>query len=128
VVLPLYFPGYRAVPLDSVPVALVSNIDVIKTLLPNLDGEGIGGQFNLEPKSAFDFKGMHSEIDLEGGYVPLRSRPTAYGGFTFADTFNIGPQAKLGILISGLFDFKQFGIDDLEEATRPQVQPLATSR
>jgi TonB-dependent receptor len=116
VVLPSYFPGYRAVPLDSVPSGLVSNIDVIKTLLPNMDGEGIGGQLNLEPKSAFDYEGRHGEIDLEGGYVPLRYRPTAFGSFLYADTFSIGPEAKLGVLVSGLFDFKQFGIDDLEES------------
>jgi TonB-dependent receptor len=116
VVLPSYFPGYRAVPLDSVPVNLVSNIDVIKTLLPNMDGEGIGGQFNLEPKSAFDFKGMHTEIDLQGGGGTMRGSPNAYGSVTFADTFNIGPEAKLGILVSALYDWKQFGIDDLEES------------
>jgi TonB-dependent receptor len=115
VVLPSYFPGFRAVPLDSIPVGLVANIDVIKTLLPYMDGEGVGGQFNLEPKSAFDYKGMYVEINAEGGYGPLRYRPTAYGSFTFADTFCIGPEAKLGILVSGLVDWKQFGIDDLEE-------------
>jgi hypothetical protein len=96
-----------------------------KTLQPELDyssfygkavtGEGVGGQFNLEPKSAFDYKGMYVEINAEGGYGPLRYRPTAYGSFTFADTFCIGPEAKLGILVSGLVDWKQFGIDDLEE-------------
>jgi TonB-dependent receptor len=116
VVLPSYFPGFRAVPLDSVPVGLVANIDVIKTLLPNMDGEGIGGQFNLEPKSAFDYKGFYGQIDLAGGYVPLRYRPTAYGSVTFADTFCLGPEAKLGILVSALFDWRQFGIDDLEES------------
>src|SRR3984893_3672880 len=116
VVLPSYFPGFRAVPLDSVPAALVANIDVIKTLLPYMDGEGVGGQFNLEPKSAFDYKGMYVEVNAEGGYGPLRNRPTAYGSFTFADTFCIGPEAKLGILVAGLVDWKQFGIDDLEEA------------
>jgi TonB-dependent Receptor Plug Domain len=104
VVLPSYFPGFRAVPLDSIPVGLVANIDVIKTLLPYMDGEGVGGQFNLEPKSAFDYKGMYVEINAEGGYGPLRYRPTPYGSFTFADTFCIGPEAKLGILVSGLVD------------------------
>src|ERR1700730_12862961 len=116
VVLPSYFPGFRAVPLDSVPAALVANIDVIKPLLPYMDGEGVGGQSNLEPKSAFDYKGMYVEVNAEGGYGPLRTRPTAYGSFTFADTFCIGPEAKLGILVAGLVDWKQFGIDDLEEA------------
>jgi TonB-dependent Receptor Plug Domain len=116
VVLPSYFPGYRAVPLDSVPVGLVANIDVIKTLLPYMDGEGIGGQFNLEPRSAFDYKGFYGQIDLAGGYVPLRYRPLAYGSLTFADTFRLGPEAKLGILVSALFDWKEFGIDDLEES------------
>jgi TonB-dependent receptor len=116
VVLPSYFPGFRAVPLDSVPADLVSNIDVIKTLLPNMDGQGIGGQLNLEPKSAFDYKGFYSETTLEGGYNTLRYRPSAYGSFILADTFCIGPEAKLGILVAGLFDWKQFGIDDLEES------------
>ena len=116
VVLPSYFPGFRAVPIDSIAVGLIANIDVIKTLTPNLDGEGIGGQLNLEPKSAFDYKGLYGEVDLEGGYVPLRNTPTAYGNFILADTFNIGPEAKLGILVSGLYDWKQFGIDDLEES------------
>jgi outer membrane cobalamin receptor len=34
VVLPSYFPGYRAVPVDSLPIGLISNIDVVKRLLP----------------------------------------------------------------------------------------------
>jgi TonB-dependent receptor len=116
VVLPSYFPGYRAVPVDALPVGLISNIDVIKTLLPYMDAEGIGGQFNLEPKSAFDYSGLHAEVTGEGGYVPYRSSPIAYGSFTLADTFKLGDEAKLGILVSGLYDFKRFGIDDLEEA------------
>jgi outer membrane cobalamin receptor len=62
VVLPSYFPGYRAVPVDSLPIGLISNIDVVKTLLPYMDAEGIGGQFNLEPKSAFDYSGLHAEV------------------------------------------------------------------
>ena len=116
VVLPSYFPGYRAVPVDALPIGLISNIDVVKTLLPYMDAEGIGGQFNLEPKSAFDYSGLHAEVTGEGGYVPYRSSPIAYGSFTLADTFKLGDEAKLGILVSGLYDFKRFGIDDLEEA------------
>src|SRR5258707_7214793 len=81
-----------------------------------MDGEGIGGQFNLEPKSAFDYSGLHAEVTGEGGYVPYRSSPIAYGSFTLADTFKLGDEAKLGILVSGLYDFKRFGIDDVEEA------------
>jgi TonB-dependent receptor len=116
VVLPSYFPGFRAVSVDSIPVGLVSNIDVNKTLLPYMDGEGIGGQFNLEPKSAFDYNGFYAQMNVQGGYVPLRYTPTSFGSFTIADTFKIGEQAKLGILVSGLYDFRRFGIDDLEES------------
>src|SRR5260221_3282634 len=98
-------------------------MDVGKALLPYKDAERIGRKFNLEPKSAFDYSGLHAEVTGEGGYVPYRSTPIVYGSFTLADTFKLADEAKLGTFVSCLYDFKRFGIHGLEETYWPTGTP-----
>ncbi len=117
--IPSYDDSTRSVDLDDIPVALVGEEEVFKTILPNMDAQGVGGQMNLIPKSAFDYPGSFHEIKAQGGYVPERNEPTAMGQLTWGETMSLGGQAKLGFLVTGSYEYERFGIDDLEETYTP---------
>jgi TonB-dependent receptor len=122
--IPSYDAGQRAVSVDDIPSGIVSNMEVYKVLLPNMDAEGIGGQLNLVPKTAADYPGGHTlEITaagggalMGGGDTPDNDNPLFNGSLTWANTFKLGGQSKLGVLFTALADNKQFAIQDLEEA------------
>lgn len=52
----------RYIPLDIFPANLVENIEVYKTLTPNMEGDGTGGIVNLVMKTAPD------HLRVEGGF------------------------------------------------------------
>jgi outer membrane cobalamin receptor len=53
--IPSYVPSQRAVEISDIPVGVVSNMELYKVILPNMDAQGIGGQLNLVPKSALTY-------------------------------------------------------------------------
>jgi outer membrane cobalamin receptor len=67
--IPSYDDSSRSVDLDDIPTGLVGEMEVFKTILPDMDAQGVGGQMNLIPKSAFDYAGSFHELKAEGGYV-----------------------------------------------------------
>jgi len=117
--IPSYDDSSRSVDLDDIPAGLVGEMEVFKTILPDMDAQGVGGQMNLVPKSAFDYAGSFHELKAEGGYVPERQDPTYAADLTWAETLNLGGESKLGILFTAAGDEKRFGIDDLEETYTP---------
>ncbi len=48
-------PSVNQIRLDMVPADLVQEVEVNKTLAPNIDGDGIGGSVNLVTKTAGEF-------------------------------------------------------------------------
>ncbi|HTC22226.1 MAG TPA: TonB-dependent receptor plug domain-containing protein, partial [bacterium] len=86
--IPSYDDSSRSVDLDDIPVGLVGEEEVFKTILPDMDAQGVGGQMNLIPKSALDYPGSFHELKLEGGVVPERNEPTANGNLTWGETLN----------------------------------------
>ncbi|MEM1103094.1 MAG: TonB-dependent receptor plug domain-containing protein, partial [Pseudomonadota bacterium] len=66
----------RAVPLDVIPASLLSRLEVVKSVTPELDGNAIGGTINVVTRSAFEedgpffygagFVGFHEQAG-EGG-------------------------------------------------------------
>jgi len=117
--IPSYDDATRSVDLDDIPVALVGEEEVFKTILPNMDAQGVGGQMNLIPKSAFDYPGSFHEIKAQGGVVPERNEPNALGALTWGETMGLGGSAKLGFLVTASYEYERFGIDDLEETYTP---------
>lgn len=101
----------RNIKLDSVPSDIVDRIEVNKTLLPNQDGDAIGGSVNLVTKMptnkpTYDF-------GTQGGYTPIQGGRSLYGlNGTVGQRF--GANKALGILVGGTWDHNNRGIDDLE--------------
>jgi TonB-dependent receptor len=105
--------GVRQVKLDTIPADLVESVQINKTLQANMNGDAIGGSVNLVTKKAGD----RPEVTLYGlgGFTPIVDTRKVYEfGFTAGERF--GVQKRLGLMISGSYDFNGRGIDDVEPA------------
>ena len=110
----------RNIKLDAVPSDIVERIEVYKTLSPDQDGDGIGGNVNLVTKSALD----RPTYTLSGtsGYNPIQNGYWR-GGFdgTFGQRFGVNKQ--FGFLLGGTWDRTNRGIDDLEPTQTTGTDP-----
>ncbi len=103
--------GVRQIKLDIIPSDLVESVEINKTLLANMDGDGIGGSVNLRTKTAGD----EPTISLFGigGHTPILDGREAYqSGATIGKRW--GKEKKLGTLFGFAYDWNGRGIDDLE--------------
>jgi hypothetical protein len=124
-ILPSYDQANRSVDLDSIPAGLFGEMEIFKTIFPDMDSQGIGGQMNLVPKQAKDYPGGLFELKAEGEYFPERSQVGTNDYLTWADTFDLGGKSKLGILVTAGYQYSRFGIDDLENGyTDPSASPF----
>ena len=88
--------GNRGVAMDSVPADLISRLEVVKAVTPDMDANSIGGAINIVTQSAFDrpegftFGSVGMFYDDFGG----RSRPN--GSLTFGRL--LGDNGKWGFV------------------------------
>ncbi len=109
--LPSEEPGVRQIKFDAIPSSLVESVQINKTLLANMDGDGIGGSVNLVTKEAPDAPIL--EITALGGYTPIiHGRGNTTETATVGRRFGAGK--KFGLIGSGSYDWEGRGIDDLE--------------
>ena len=105
--------GVREIKLDTIGSDLVESVEISKTLLANMDADGIGGSVNLRTKTAGD-QPMISLFGL-GGYTPIQNgRGVDSFGGTASKRF--GKDKRLGIIFGGSYDWNGRGIDDVEPA------------
>jgi len=112
--------GVRQVKLDVIPADLIDSVQINKTLQANQNGDAIGGSVNLVTKKAGDrptlsFYGL-------GGFTPIANTRTVYNfGGTAGKRF--GVQKRLGVMVSGSYDYNGRGIDDIEPVPGLIQQP-----
>jgi len=127
-IIPSYDEAARSVDLDAIPAGLFGELQLYKTILPNMDAQGIGGQLNLVPKYANDYPTGLFELKAEGELFPERNQAGVRGELSWADNYNLGGKTNLGILVDGGYQFSRFGIDDLEnDYTDPSKSPLVVN-
>jgi len=117
--------GVRNIKLDAVPSDIVDRIEVFKTLLPNQEGDAIGGTVNLVTKIPLE----RPTVDLatQGGYTPIQGgKWLSNASATLGERF--GKNKNLGILFGGTFDHNDRGIDDLEPSQAIGTNPADGSR
>ena len=103
--------GVRQVKLDVIPADLVESVQINKTLQPNMNGDAIGGSVNLVTKKAGDRPTL--ALYGLGGFTPIaNTRYLGEVGLTGGSRF--GAQKKLGVMVSGSYDYNGRGIDDIE--------------
>ncbi|MEM8815912.1 MAG: TonB-dependent receptor [Pseudomonadota bacterium] len=91
----------RRVALDVIQVEAVSKVIVNKTLLPNHDGDGIGGAVELVSATAFDFNELYIDVTTEGFYNDFQDELGGKLAGTFATVF--GPDDRWGVLVSAAY-------------------------
>ncbi len=109
-------PSVNQIRLDVVPADLVQEVEVNKTLAPNIDGDGIGGSVNLVTKTAGEFPTL--DVFGLGGYNPIMGgRDNNQFGLTVGHRFGQGK--KFGILFGASEDYNGRGIDNEQPAIDP---------
>ncbi len=104
--------GGRAMPLDVVGSSQVSQIEVIKSVTPDMDGNALGGTINIKSGSAFD----HNERLIRGSVEVGENNATSGSLYkvegTFADRF--GSKKDFGISASLHFSHRPFRADEIQ--------------
>src|ERR1700731_1444693 len=114
--------GVRQVKLDVIPADLIDSVQINKTLQPNQNGDAIGGSVNLVTRKAGD----RPTLSLYGlrGFTPIANTRSVYEfGGTTGQRF--GVQKRLGVMVSGSYDYNGRGIDDIEPVPGLIQQPTS---
>lgn len=107
--------------MDVIPADQVETVQIFKTLQANQDADAIGGSVNLVTKSASDQPTL-SVYGLGGFTTIINTVPVAEVGLTAGQRF--GVQKRLGVLVSGEYDYNGRGINDIEPV--PTIFPGTT--
>jgi TonB-dependent receptor len=119
ITIPAPEPTVRQVRLDVIPSGMVDSIEMNKTLMASMDGNGIGASVNLRTKEAAE----RPTVSLygDGGYTNILN---GRGSYDFGGTAGkrFGPTKKFGLLGDAVFDYNGRGIDNIQ----PALDPLST--
>lgn len=107
----------RATALDLLPAGMVSSIEVVKAITPDMDGNAVGGTINLETLSAFEqdrsflfgsVEGLfhQQQVDYLDDKFPFEVDVTAGTRF--------GPDRTWGIVVSGSASRRDFSASVLD--------------
>lgn len=99
----------RNIQMDLIPSDMISTIEVSKTLTPDMDADAIGGSVDLITRATPN--GQRISATLSGGYNPIRDKYTYSGAFVYGNRFF---DNKLGFVISGSLQNKDYGSDNIE--------------
>jgi TonB-dependent receptor len=118
--------GARAVALDDLPGGILGGLEVIKTLTPDIDAEGLGGVVNIQPRRIPDGRDYVLDVSLGGGIETLRGSPVYKGDITAGARFF---EDKISVIASYSFEQDHRGINDIEEdyINDPTVVPAGTN-
>ena len=100
----------RDIALDVIPADLLQSIEVSKALLPDQDGDAIGGSVNLVTKRAPETRRISATV--AGGYNDLTEGGITNGNFAWGS--RLGPDKKLGVLFAGSYYETDRGSDNFE--------------
>jgi len=111
--------GSRAVAFDAFPSGVIGGVEIIKSLTPDLDAEGLGGVVNILPRGLPAGGASFVDASAGSGYEPLRERPVWQGdvtaGTSLDETGDIGDGGPFSMVGTYAYDEDHRGIDDLEE-------------
>lgn len=104
---------------DSVPATVISQLELNKTLTPDMPGEALAGRVNIKTFSPLANPGFHVNADVGAGIIDLGDGPVkSYGGrVSWAnDTFGV------------LFGFSQFGFEQKTDNYEPRFDAVGMSQ
>ena len=108
--------GSRATALDLLPADMVSNIEVVKAVTPDMDGNAIGGSIDISTLTAFDRDGSFvvgsaSALRHDQQFSGLRDKTFPFRASVTAGA-QLGADNQFGVLVSASGsrrDFKSSG-------------------
>ena len=99
----------RRVALDVVPSDLISIVEVVKAITPDLDGNAVGGNINIVTRSAFDSEEPFGVVSARVGHSDKSGR-TPYGASaTWGST--LGSNGQWGLVLAGSYYIKRYDSD-----------------
>jgi len=99
----------RRVALDVVPSDLISVVEVVKAITPDLDGNAVGGNINIVTRSAFDLEEPFAIVSARMGYNEKSGRNPYGASAAWGST--VGPDDKWGIVLAGSYYIKRYDSD-----------------
>ena len=99
----------RNVQMDLIPSDMISNIEVNKTLLPDMDADAIGGSVNLVTRAVPNKQRLSAT--LGAGYAPIREKTLYNGSVIYGNRFL---ENKMGLVLSGTMQTQHFGSNNIE--------------
>ncbi|MEQ8404532.1 MAG: TonB-dependent receptor [Oceanicaulis sp.] len=101
----------RQVPLDVIDSDVLSSIVISKSLTPDMPGDSIGGNIEIETLSGLDQDDRLFQVRLRGIYADIVEEYGYRGAITFADKFM---NDRLGVALSVSDQERDFGSDNVE--------------
>ncbi len=101
----------RQVPLDVIDSDVLSSIVIAKSLTPDMPGDSIGGNIEIETLSGLDQDDRLLQFRVRGIYADIVEEYGYRGSLTFADNFMDG---RLGVAFSVSDQSRDFGSDNVE--------------
>lgn len=102
----------RSLNLGEIPAGLVGRVDVYKSPQADQIEAGLGGTVDVKLRSPADLKKFTASVTARGIYRRLSDSYNPSFSAMVGDNWNVGG-GKLGVLISGLYDRRNFRTDRL---------------
>jgi TonB-dependent receptor len=107
--------GGRAVAFDAFPAGILGGLEVVKSLTPEMDAEGLGGVVNILPRTLPAGKNYILEGSIGTGLEPLRGTPIWQADITAGTRFGLTEgDDRFTIIGSYAIYDDQRGINDVE--------------
>ena len=111
----------RRVALDVVPSDLISIVEVVKAITPDLDANAVGGNINIVTRSAFDSLEPFATVSARAGYNEKSDRVPYGASATWGST--LGPNDQWGLVLAGSYYIKRYDSDLAEGLDWVEFQP-----
>lgn len=111
----------RSVNLDVVANDLLEGLEVTKTLTPDLDGDGIGGNIEIKTATAFD-RGNSVSLRTEGSYNEQREKLSPRLAATATRLLSLDAKDDFGVSAGVSYFRRRFGSDNVETAGFPLLE------
>ncbi len=98
--------GTRGAAMDAVPADLISRIEVVKAVTPDMDHQAVSASVNIVTPSAFDRSEPFGYGTLAGGQFNGPSNDMPYSGsFVYGRQFGDG---KWGVIVGGSYSYRHY--------------------
>lgn len=97
----------RRIALDTIPSNVLSKLEVIKTVTPDMDANSIGGTVNLVTPSPYDDEdGFMFSAAADYGYYDLNGESPYGGSAAWSQVF--GSEDQFGVLLSASYSYREY--------------------